>query len=488
MQRASPIKFRLIPPPPPRILAIWTLGLIAALAGCATQPSRPETDVAASPQLADVLSRAIRIKTVNPPGDERPLAEYFASILADAGLESQVVETPAGQSQLGRASSWGVVRGSGQRRPIVLLSHLDVVPADPENWDDDPFGGAQRDGYVIGRGALDAKGTGVVHLFAMLELAKRAAPLDRDVIFLATPDEETGGVDGAGYIATQRPDLLGGAEFLLTEGGGILDRGAPKPNLWRIGVVEKSPCWLRLVSQGRAGHSSAPPRDAAVPALVAALGRVLQMDFPIRVVPEVQAMYAALAPLAPPEDAAGYADLERQLEADPAFRSRFMTLRFQAALVSDTLTPTVLQGSSRTNVLPAQAVAHLDARLLPGENCALFSHQVAAAIGNSAIRVETLLSFPTRASPTDTPLYAAIEAVARRATPPAHTVPSVTVGFTDAHYFRDIGITSYGFTPRAARGEDSAGVHGDNERASVASLTEAVARLLEILDELEARD
>jgi acetylornithine deacetylase/succinyl-diaminopimelate desuccinylase-like protein len=467
---------------------IVSFSLHFMIVGCAPQHAPAVGRDAADDPLAGILSRAIQIETVNPPGNEKPLAVYFASVMSAAGIESRVIDTPDGDSPVGRASAWGIVRGSGRKRPVVLLSHLDTVPADPNQWDDDPFGGVVRDGYVIGRGALDAKGVAVVHLMTLLELARRATPLDRDVILLATPDEESGGVDGAGFIASQRADLLGDAEFLLTEGGGILDRGDPEPSLWRIGVVEKSPCWMQVTAHGNAGHSSVPPRNAAVPRLISALERVNRLEFPIRVVPEVQAMYLALAPLAAPEDAAAYTDLEHQLQTDAAFRSRFMTIRFQAALVSNTITATVLQGGSRTNVLPAEAIAHLDARLLPGESCDEFTDVVRHAIADSGIDVDSLLSFEATSSPTDTAMYAAIEAVAAKRTPAAPTVPSVTIGFTDAHYFRDIGITSYGFTPRALRREDGSGVHGHNERAAIEPLAQAVVTLLEILDELELHD
>jgi acetylornithine deacetylase/succinyl-diaminopimelate desuccinylase-like protein len=222
--------------------------------------------------------------------------------------------------------------------------------------------------------------------------------------------------------------------------------------------------------------------------LIAALERVSRIELPIRVVPEVERMYTALAPLAPPGDAAGYADLANTLNSDDAFRSRFLTLPYQAALVSNTVTVTVLEGSSRTNVVPAEAVAHLDARLLPGESCERFTEQVRELVADPGIAIEPLLSFDTPSSSTDTPLYAAIEAIAARSDPPAPTVPTVTIGFTDAHYFRDIGITSYGFTPRAFRPEDLRGVHGRDEHAALEPLARAVLTLIEILEELDRRD
>jgi acetylornithine deacetylase/succinyl-diaminopimelate desuccinylase-like protein len=435
-----------------------------------------------------ILSRAVRFNTVNPPGNEKPLAVYFSALLAAAGIETRVIDTPSENSEVGRAAVWGVLRGTGERRPIVLLSHLDVVPADSSSWEHDPFAGIRDADSVNGRGALDAKGISVVHLLTLLSLAQRDTPLKRDVIFLATPDEESGGVAGAGFIARDRRQIMGEAEYLLTEGGGILLRGGREPALWRVGVVEKNPCWLRLVAHGTPGHSAVPPRDAAVPRLIAALERVSRIESPIRVVPEVERMYTALAPLAPPEDAAGYADLANTLNLDDAFRSRFMTLPSQAALVHNTVTVTVLEGSSHTNVVPAEAVAHLDARLLPGESCARFTDRVREVIADPGMTIDPLLSVETRSSSSDTSLYAAIEAVAARSDPPAPTVPTVTIGFTDAHYFRDIGITSYGFIPRALHPEDLRGVHGNNERAAIEPLARAALTLIEILEELDRRD
>jgi acetylornithine deacetylase/succinyl-diaminopimelate desuccinylase-like protein len=471
---------------------VGAFSLLFFIQGCATHGgdfAGSGADFArAKDRVAELLSQAIQIETANPPGDEKPLAKFFSKILSRAGIETRVIDTPPGDSEIGRAAVWGVVRGNGERRPVVLLSHLDVVSADPDAWRTDPFAGVREGDTVIGRGSLDAKGISVVHLLTLLELAKRESPLKRDVVFLATPDEESGGIDGAGFIARERPDLLGGAEYLLTEGGGILIRGSDDPTLWRVGVVEKSPCWIRVVAHGTPGHSSVPPLNAAVPRLIAALERVGRIESPVRVVPEVARMYRTLAELAPPEDAPGYADLARHLDEDPAFRRRFMTLRFQAALVTNTLAVTVLEGSSLTNVLPLEAVAHIDARLLPGESCERFTQRVQEVIADPGISTEVLLSFEDHSSPADTPLYAAIETTAARSNPPAHTVPSVSIGFTDAHYFRDVGITSYGFVPRAMRREDTRGIHGHDERADVGSLANAVATLIEILEELDRQD
>jgi hypothetical protein len=248
--------------------AALTIGatLLATQPGCVQNHSTQARPAAASrsQSAAHILAEAIRVPTVNPPGDEAPLAAYLVGLLRNAGLEARLVETPHGDSSVGRGAAWGVLRGRGARPPLVLLAHLDTVPADARHWHDDPFAGVVRDGNVIGRGAQDAKGVAVIQLLALLELAKRETPLARDIIFLATPDEESGGRDGAGWLVREHRSLLRGARFLLTEGGGIMQgpRGAAT---WQVGITEKSPCWLRLTAKGPPGHSSMPTGADAVP-------------------------------------------------------------------------------------------------------------------------------------------------------------------------------------------------------------------------------
>jgi acetylornithine deacetylase/succinyl-diaminopimelate desuccinylase-like protein len=459
-------------------------GACAGPGGGDPVPAPPEI-ASAGERAAEILAHAIRIETVNPPGDERPLAEYFVGVLRGAGLEAELIETPAGDSTFGRAAAWGRLRGAGRRAPIVLLSHLDVVPADAAAWSSGPFAGERVDGYVVGRGAIDAKGVAAVHLQTLSELARRGLRLDRDVVFLSTPDEEVGGRLGAGHLARERPELLRGAAYLLTEGGGILTHDDERRPLWGVGITEKSPCWLRVESRGTPGHSSLPPRDAAVPRLIAALERVQRLETPVRVIPAVADMFAALAELAPAEDRAGFADLAAALETDRAFRARFLSNHRYGALVRDTLTTTVLEGAPRTNVVPTVASAHLDARLLPGSSCAAFADRVRSVLADPGIRVEPLLSFPARVSSRDTPLFRAIERVAANADPGAVVVPRVTAGFTDAHYFRELGITAYGFVPRWLHVDESSGVHGPDERVSIDNLERGIATLIAILQELD---
>jgi acetylornithine deacetylase/succinyl-diaminopimelate desuccinylase-like protein len=430
-----------------------------------------------------ILSRAIQFDTSNPPGNERPLAEYLVGILAREGLEARVIETPSDSSSVRRAAAWARYPGNGRRRPIVLLSHLDVVPADESQWVAGPFEGVIAGDTVVGRGALDAKGIAVVHLLALVKL-RRGLVLDRDVIFLATPDEENGGREGARYLAQERSDLLRGAEFLLTEGGGILTGEGKAPDLWGVTFTEKSPCWIELITKGAPGHGSSAASDAAVPRLITALDRVRRMEMEIHVTPEAERMFAALAPFAPPEDRASFEDLGAALRTNPRFRERFLSEPRRAALVRDTVSITVLEGSARTNVVPAQARAHLDARLLPGESCEDFIAKVRRVVADPQATLKPLLSFEAGGSPIETDLFRAIEAAAARSDSPSIVVPQMIAGFTDAHHFRDLGIVAYGFVPRRLRPHETRGIHAPNERISLDNLELGIDAMVEILEEL----
>jgi len=463
-----------------------TFFLFTLLLACtgARPPAPPLAGPALGTRAAALLSESIRIRTVSPPGDERPLAELLVGRLREAGLEADVIETPRGSSRAGRAAAWGVLRGRQGRKPIVLLSHLDVVPADRDDWTIDPFAGVLEKGYVIGRGALDAKGVAIVHLLSMTELARRGIQLSRDVVFLATPDEETGGVEGAAYLVRRRRDLLRGAGYLLTEGGGILAGDGRQPT-WGIGVTEKTPCWLRITARGTPGHGAVPASDAAVPLLIAGLERVRKLETPVRVVPQVAAMFRAMAPRLPAADRAAYADLAAALASDPGFRARFLAQPGYGALVRDTVAITMLAGSAATNMIPAVATAQLDARLLPGETCEAFLELIERTLADPRLSVEPILAFGSETSSANTPLYRAIERVAMATDAQALVVPRVNAGFSDAHYFREIGLTAYGFVPRWLHPDEARGIHGPDERVSIENLERGVETLIRILEELD---
>jgi acetylornithine deacetylase/succinyl-diaminopimelate desuccinylase-like protein len=439
-------------------------------------------------EAADLLSRAIRIRTTRPspvPNAERALAQLYVEALDAAGVEASLVDTPPAAPGERTSAAIARLEGSGDGRATLLLSHLDVVPADAALWKGDPFSGERVDGFVVGRGALDAKGISVVHLAALAQLASRDEPLRRDVVFLATPGEEIGGRDGAGYVTRERMDLLRGVDYALTEGGGIHVAGETPP-IWGVAVTEKTPCWIELTARGVPGHSSAPRDDSAVHRLVAALDRVRRIETPVRVVPAVRRMFHGLSPLAPPDDRDGYARLAETLADDASFRRRFLASPTRAALVRNTIAITVLEGAARINVVPARARAWLDIRLLPGDDCGRFRDRLASVIDDPAVDLAIRLEFAPAESSTDTDLYRAIEAVAGEMDPEARVVPRLIAGFTDAHWLRERRIPTYGFVPRWLSPEEARRIHGPGERISQANLEQGVATLVRIIETLDA--
>jgi acetylornithine deacetylase/succinyl-diaminopimelate desuccinylase-like protein len=431
----------------------------------------------AEQQATDLLRAYIQIDTSNPPGNEIAAARFLARRFRQAGIDTEVFE-----SEPGRGSVLARVKGTGTLRPIVLLSHLDVVPAKAaDGWDVPPFSGAVRDGYVYGRGAIDCKGPGTIEAMALLLLKRHGIRLKRDVIFLGTADEETGGRLGAGWMVAHHFDALRDAEIVVNEGASVRVL-ADGSRAYEVAVSEKTPCWLEVTATGPPGHGSAPALDTAVTRLVRALERLRLYQPPLRVTPEVQAYYAALAATQTGERQERYKDLRAAL-ADDTFRRSFLEDPHDAALVHDTVTPTVLLGSPKTNVIPRQAKADLDCRLLPGDDPQAFVQTITDVIADPDVTVRVLLNFPASSSPLDTPFFAAVRTLAERDGAPV--VPSVLTGFTDSHYFREKGIASYGFIPFDLSEDEGRREHGVNERVSTRNLRQGTGRLIEILQILD---
>ncbi|MCS6926387.1 MAG: M20/M25/M40 family metallo-hydrolase [Candidatus Binatia bacterium] len=457
------------------VSVLVSICVLVRWAVCPLGAAEPDWQVVEQ-EAADLLSRYVQIDTTNPPGNEIAAATFWQQVLAREGMEAQVWE-----SRPGRGVVYARFKGSGERKALILLHHLDVVPAQRTEWDVDPFAGVIKDGYVYGRGAIDCKGVAVVQFLAVALLKRMGVPLKRDIIFLGTADEETGGQQGAGWFVENHFDLIADAEFLLTEGGGIRIQDGQRA--YEVDIAEKAPCWIQLEASGPAGHGSRPLPDMATVRLVRALEKLLRYQTEIKVVPAVQAYFTALAEREDPDTAVRYRNLTQAL-TDPTFRQRFLANPTYNALVRNTIALTVLEGSSKTNVIPAQARAQLDCRLLPGEDPQHFLATLAKIVNDPHIRVTVLLNFPPLASDADTPLFRAIRTVAARRDPTAPVVPAVLTGFTDSHYFRRKGIVSYGFTGLALAQEDAQRVHGLNERVPIASLREGIQILFDVLQEL----
>jgi len=428
-----------------------------------------------------LLSRYIRVDTTNPPGSEIKAARFFKEIFDREGIESRIIE-----SAPGRGNIYARIRGTGSRRAVLLLNHMDVVPADPKEWKEPPFTGVVKDGYVWGRGALDMKGPAVVEAMTLIALRRMKVPLQGDVIFLGTADEEAGGALGAGYLLSKQPELFANVGIVFNEGGGIrLDKHG-KAREYRVSVAEKTPLWLRLTATGKAGHGSTPGSDLAVHKLVAALQRVAQYHTPLKVVPEVQQYYAEIAENERGERQAKYRDLRLALQ-DPLFTAEFTKDARDNASVRNTISITRLKASDKVNVIPAEAFAELDIRLLPGEDPQVFIEDLRQTLADDSIKIDVILSFRPATSPPHPEARRVITETARGRDGEVPVVSPLVRGFTDCHFFREKNIPCFGFLPLRNPASDSGLVHGINERVTVNSLGEGLRGLYEIVYKLAAQ-
>ncbi len=454
---------------------------LAALTALAAAPARASEDIdwgAIGDEAVELLRQYLRINTTNPPGNEIVAAEFFAGLLAAEGIDAEVFE-----SFPGRGNLVARLEGDGSRGGhIVLLNHMDVVPVSDEFWSVDPYGAEVVGGQIYGRGVTDMKADGVVQLMALLALRRAGVELGRDVVFMATAAEETGGVEGAGYIARRRPDLLAGVEYVLTEGGGGVRRG--NREVHDIEFTQKTPLWLRLVAQGPAGHGSRAIEDSAANRLVRALDRVRTYRPPLQLVPPVAASIRAAARLEPDPTLRAAARRIEETFTQPEVLN-VLSARMENMLRS-TIAITMIEGSTKTNVISPRATAELDCRLLPGVDADLFIATLRDVIDDPGIEIETILRFDTSESPRDTALWRAIEEAVRRRDPDGVVIPSVLAGFTDSHYFRERGIVAYGWSSIVMAADDGP-AHGVDERLTLEAVRQAPRLLYEVLELLAAR-
>src|SRR5437867_1063410 len=306
------------------------------------EPDVPRTDAqwrAVGREAADLLSQYVAINTTNPPGNELQAANWLKAVLAREGIETEVFEP-----RRGKANLYARLRGDGSARPLILLNHMDVVLTSPEYWKVDPFSGAQQDGYIWGRGALDMKGEAVTQLMTLFTLKRAAVPLKRDVIFLATADEEIGGGVGAGWFVENHPELVQDAEFLLNEGGIIRADRTGRIEYYGVGTTEKSPFWLDVTARGTAGHGSRPTPDNPVHRLVRALSHIAAYQTPLVVTPAVERYFRDLSTIETDQGRrAALADVRTALRDSAAVRFLTGDLPYNA-LLRHTLSITGLQG------------------------------------------------------------------------------------------------------------------------------------------------
>lgn len=427
-------------------------------------------------ETIQVLRDYLRIDTTNPPGNETAGARFLANLLARDGIESRLIESAPGRGNL-------IARlpGDGTERPFLLHHHIDVVYADRRYWSVDPFAGVIQDGFLYGRGTLDMKSVGVLQVMAVLALKRARIPLKRDLVLLATADEEAGSRHGADFLSEQHPELIDGAEYSLGEFGGIYTGPGLSGYVGAISISEKTGFPIRLRARGRPGHGSMPWPDTAVNRLIRALGRLLDAQRPLRVIPEVQDYFSRFATLLPEAERRGWDDLGASLR-DPVFRQKFLSNPQHAALVRTTFAVTMLKGSEKRNVIPPEAAAEIDCRLLAGDDPEEVLEWVRQVVADDQIAVEAIRPAEVpNLSPPDTPLYKALAETIQRREPRAVVVPLVLAGYTDNWTFRRHGVHAYGFAPFVTDEAELYRVHGNDERISLENLRAGVRAYTELL-------
>jgi len=431
----------------------------------------------AAQEATRMLCQYLKIDTTVPPGNEKLGAEYLASVLKQNGIEAQLYETAPNRSCV-----YARLKGTGKKKAVVLLNHIDVVPAVAADWKHPPFAGEVIDNDIWGRGALDMKGFGIIELEAMLMLKRQGVKLDRDIIFLGTPDEEVGGDFGARWITEKHPELLKDAEFLINEGSHIITGSDGKPKFWGVNFSEKNVLWLKLTATGRAGHASMPIKDSATNRLARALEKLVAV-YPMHVrSPQVVPALKKISETKPEPLKGYYTQVVEDMKDENYISSIENDLMLSSMLVN-TASLTVLKAGYKTNVIPGEASAEIDCRLLPGVEKDEFIEHVQKIVADPTVKISVLEWNVAGASDIQTDMLSAIKKVAAEESPGTPVRPVVVPWFTDSHWFRKLGITCYGFEPFEVKPELLASMHGIDERIPVSVYSTGMRRFYKILRE-----
>ena len=429
-----------------------------------------------------LMQEYLRIDTSNPPGHELAAAQFLKSVLDNFDIPNEIFEyTP------GRADIIARIKGNGTERPLILLSHMDVVTADAANWQVNPFSGEIKNGVIYGRGALDMKSEGLLQLMTMIVLAREKPELSRDVIFLATADEEVGD-SGSIWMIANKSSLFKDAEFLITEGGDNMTSGS-KVKYVGVDVAEKAPFWLQLTATGEAGHGSRPIANSAPNRLVRALAKIIDYQPPVKLLPAVERFFKDVAPLQSEPTRSRFANIRESLK-DPQFAHMMLADRGYSYMFRNTIALTMMSGSRQTNVIPNAAQCRLDVRLLPDEDPDAFLASLKRLINDPSIKIEPISDFrPPNSSPIDTDLFRAISQVTHSRHPEAIITTRLMSGYTESQLYRQLGIICYGWSPVSTTPDENQGVHGNNERVSVENVREGTREMYEVVSRLsQAQD
>jgi acetylornithine deacetylase/succinyl-diaminopimelate desuccinylase-like protein len=452
----------------------------------ATQPRPAAPDFNASrDEAAQLLSALVKIDTSNPPGNETKATAYIKQILDKEGIASETFE-----AQPGRGNLVARLKGSGRKRPLLLMGHVDVVGVERDKWTFDPFGGAIENGYVYGRGSSDDKGMTAACLEVFLLLHRLHVPLDRDVILLAEADEEGGGGSGVNFMVQKHWDAID-SEFALNEGGMIYEKNG-KAEYVGVATTEKVPRGLVVRAKGTSGHGSMPRLDNPVTRLAAAVAKIGNWQPPMRLNETTRTFFERLATISPPDEARLYRALEDPKETAAAQDTLRHTNLTYNSMLRTSVVPTMIKGGFRVNVIPADAEATLDVRALPDEDVPKLVDTLTRLVDDPAITIErTQGAAMQRPAPPpsglQTDMFRALEAAQKKVFPGIVTLPMMLTGATDSAQLRVKGVQAYGLGSVAGDRERAA-VHGNDERLSVAGLGKFVELIYAAVTDVAGRE
>lgn len=461
-----------------RLSTLSAIALLASAPATVTAQTKPIDWDALSKEGQTILADYLRINTTNPPGNEILAARFLKGILDKEGIPAVILDT----AELGgtHANLYARLKGNGSKKAIVLLHHMDVVPATASQWQVDPFSGAVKDGYIWGRGAIDMKGEAVAHLMAMIALKRSGVKLNRDIVFIGNADEEftsTGGIE----FVKNHADLLKDVEYLITEAteNSVVNG---KVKYFAVGVAEKRTYWQRLRVAGIPSHGSRPTKDNPVPKLVAALDKIAHYETPLHATPGVQKYFRDISRLYPEPQKTWLSDVTKAID-NPEARAWILNDVYWNAYLRNTISLTALSGSNKTNVIPPEATAEIDIRLLPDTDPDQFLATLKGIVADTAVHWSTILAPKTPLeSPIDTDLFRAIERAAHERAPDAFVTTPMQTGATDRPTYRKLGIVTYAIDPfLTEQAERQKGVHGNNERLSIENVGFGIKYVYDIL-------
>jgi acetylornithine deacetylase/succinyl-diaminopimelate desuccinylase-like protein len=386
-----------------------------------------------------LLQRLIAFDTTNPPGNEAECISFINGLLTEAGIETTILaQAPNRPNLVARLA------GQGNAAPLLLYGHVDVVTTKNQKWRYPPFSGMISDGYVWGRGALDMKGGVAMMLAAFLRAKAENLTLPGDVVLAVVSDEETGGDYGARYLVENHADLFRGIRYAIGEFGGFTFYVGNR-RFYTIMVAEKQACWLKATVRGPGGHGAMPVRGGAMAKLSHLLSQLDKHHLPVHVTPIVGSMVKTIT-----KSVGGITGLMLHQLLNPVLTNTILKLmgersRVFAPLLRNTVSPTVLHGSSQLNVIPSEVSVELDGRLLPGFQFEDMETELRRIIGND-VELE-VIRYEPGSTGTDIGLFDTLADILREADPEGIAVPLLLSGVTDGRFFSKLGIQTYGFLP-----------------------------------------